>query len=360
MIRSQALGSEGHRGGISSGLRGDQCGTSRAGRRAFVWGLGALASHSLFSRSAASASEPAPETARIRLFHTPALCLAPSYLAEELLRLEGFSEVQYVELDASTYSTALAAGDADLGMSTAPGLIPAIDAGQPIVVLCGVHAGCYELFARGRIRSVRDLKRGSVAIGALGSGDHIFLASMVAYVGMDPRKDINWVESGGYDRSMSLFVDGRVDAFLAFAPQPQELRARKIGRMILSTTYDRPWSQYFCCMVAAHREFVARHPVAAKRALRAILKGADLCAQDPERAARYLVSKGYERRYETALEVLRELPYRRWRDADPEDTLRFHALRLHEVGMIRNSPNRLLAQGTQWRFLDELKRELKA
>ena len=50
----------------------------------------------------------------------------------------------------------------------------------------------------------------------------------------------------------------------------------------------------------------------------------------------------------------------RWREADPEDTLRFHALRLHELGMIKNTPQKIIAQGTDWRFLKELKRELKA
>jgi NitT/TauT family transport system substrate-binding protein len=76
--------------------------------------------------------------------------------------------------------------------------------------------------------------------------------------------------------------------------------------------------------------------------------------------ARYLVAKGYESRYEVAVEVLKSLPYHRWREANPEDTLRFHALRLHEVGMIKSAPEKLIAQHTDWRFLNELKRELKA
>ena len=54
------------------------------------------------------------------------------------------------------------------------------------------------------------------------------------------------------------------------------------------------------------------------------------------------------------------MPYDRWREYDPEDTLRFFGLRLHEVGMISSSPNAILAEGTDWRFLTELKRELKA
>jgi NitT/TauT family transport system substrate-binding protein len=57
---------------------------------------------------------------------------------------------------------------------------------------------------------------------------------------------------------------------------------------------------------------------------------------------------------------LKSLPYDQWRTADPAETLRFHALRLHEVGMIKSTPHKILAEGTDWRFLDELKKELKA
>jgi NitT/TauT family transport system substrate-binding protein len=152
----------------------------------------------------------------------------------------------------------------------------------------------------------------------------------------------------------------QVDALTAFAPQQLELRTKKLGHVILNTAQDRPWSQYFCCVVTANREFVARYPVAAKRALRAYLKAADICANEPERVARYLVAKGYEPRYDVALQVLRELSFNRWRQNHPEDTLRFYAVRLNEVHMIKSSPNKLIGQGTDWRFLTELKKELKA
>jgi NitT/TauT family transport system substrate-binding protein len=100
--------------------------------------------------------------------------------------------------------------------------------------------------------------------------------------------------------------------------------------------------------------------VATKRALRAILKAADLCAREPERAARMVVAKGFESRYDIALEVLTGIPYEAWRNTNPEDALRFHALRLHEAGMIKSTPQKLIAQGTDWRFLNEIKKELKA
>jgi NitT/TauT family transport system substrate-binding protein len=42
-----------------------------------------------------------------------------------------------------------------------------------------------------------------------------------------------------------------------------------------------------------------------------------------------------------------------------EETLRFYALRLHEAGVIKSDPQKLLAQGTDWRFVEQLKKELK-
>jgi len=57
--------------------------------------------------------------------------------------------------------------------------------------------------------------------------------------------------------------------------------------------------------------------------------------------------------------VLGEIPYDKWREYDPEDTVRFYALRMHDVGFIKSSPQKIIADGTDWRFLNELKRELK-
>lgn len=245
-------------------------------------------------------------------------------------------------------------------MDASPSFLYALDGGNPLVALAGVHAGCYELFGKDRVRAVRDLKGKSVSVSAVGATEHVFVASIAAYVGINPLKDIQWIVAGTSADAMRLFAEGKADAFLAFEPEPHELRARKVGHVILNTTQDRPWSQYFCCMLTARREFVRKYPVAAKRALRAILKAADICAQDPGRAARYMVDKGYAASYDLALDVLQSLPYRRWREASPEDTLRFHALRLHEGGIIKTNPNKLIAQGADWRILDELKKELKA
>jgi NitT/TauT family transport system substrate-binding protein len=182
---------------------------------------------------------------------------------------------------------------------------------------------------------------------------------MAAYVGLDPRKDIKWFTHDPAE-SARLLADGKVDALIGFPPVPQELRAKGIGRVIVNSTVDRPWSNYFCCVVAANKSFVDRYPVATKRAVRAILKATDLCAVDPEQAARAIVNRGFTREYDYALATMKEIRYNKWREYDPEDTVRFYSLRLREVGLVKGSPQTLIAQGTDWRFLSELKKELKA
>jgi NitT/TauT family transport system substrate-binding protein len=329
-------------------------------RRRFLLDTSALGVASwLGLPNASRAGEAPPEVRTIRIPHTPAICLAPQYLAEALLKLEGFSEVEYVKGENSNAVEAIIEGKADITMWDAPGTLPFLDAGKPIVVLAGIHAGCYELFASRDIRAIRDLKGKRIAVYTLGQGSHVLVSSILAYVGLNPRKDVNWVAGERAVDAVRMFEDGKADAFIGFPPHPQELRAKNIGHVILNTTQDRPWSQYFCCMLAANREFSLKYPIATKRALRAVLKSADLCASEPIRVARFLAEKGYETRSDIALELLTQLPYRRWREANPEDTIRFHALRLHESGIIQTSPQKLIERGTDWRFLHELKRELK-
>jgi NitT/TauT family transport system substrate-binding protein len=181
---------------------------------------------------------------------------------------------------------------------------------------------------------------------------------MATYVGLDPVHDINWIVSD--TTPIQLFAERKIDALLAVAQEVQEMRARNLGHVVVSGIRDRPWSQYFCCMLVARAEYVERYPVASKRVLRAVLKGADACVSNPEAVARMLIDGRHADNYEYVARMLTEIPYTRWREFDPEDSVRFFSLRLYEAGAIKSNPQEIIARGTDWRFLNELKRELKA
>ena len=244
--------------------------SSRSGRRRFLASTSALGVASLLGFPRTASAEPPPETTTVRLVHAPAICLAPQYLAEELLRLEGFSHLRYVELaDYPDPVKVLEAGEADFTQDSWSSVLPNLDAGTGVVtVLAGIHVGCFELFATEKVATIKDLKGKRVAVTSLGASDDVFIASMAAYVGIDPRTEINWVAMGGLS-GKNVFAEGKADAFLAFAPEPQKLRARKVGHVIVDTAQDKPWSQYFCCMLSARRAFIQAQPIATKRIVRA-------------------------------------------------------------------------------------------
>jgi NitT/TauT family transport system substrate-binding protein len=330
-------------------------------RRDVLRGIGLAGAAVLGGGPIPAAAEPPPETTRLRLGKIPALCTAPQFVAEPLFQAEGFSDTQYVTRPGPTSwgMKALAAGEIDIAVNYGTNLILQVDAGDPVVMLGGIHVGCYELFGGERVRAVRDLRGRKVAVPELGSGHHTFVSMMASHVGLDPRKDIEWVIQPAAE-SKKLLADGKIDALMAFPPDPQELRAKKIGHVVVSSAIDRPWSQYFCCMIGANADFVRKHPIATKRAIRAILKATNLCATEPAQAAKLLVDREIAKNYEYALQALKDLPYNRWRELDPTDTVRFWSLRLYEAGLIKNGPNKIIAQGTDWRSFNELKKELKA
>jgi NitT/TauT family transport system substrate-binding protein len=301
-------------------------------------------------------AEGALETTAIRMTKGRPCSAAEALAAEELLHAEGFEEIAYVEVSKNEVPPATADGGFDFSINFAVNHIQAIDHGAPIAILAGVHGGCYELFAREGLDSITELKGKQVGAQA---GSPSLLRLMAAQVGLNPEKDFRWVVDPKL-KPLDLFAEGKIDAFLGFPPEPQELRARHIGHVILDTTVDRPWSQYFCCMLAANSEYILRYPVATKRALRAILRAADLCVSDPSGVARRLVDAGITSQYDYAFQTVSEIHYDKWRDYNAEDTVRFYALQLHEAGIIKSLPNKLITDSTDWRFLNELKRELKA
>ena len=328
-------------------------------RRRFLGTLSLAGAAGLLRPPAVFAAEERLETARIRLPRVVGVCTAPQYIADDLLRAEGFTDIAFVETTPGPpILAAMGRGDIDLGLQYVAPNILGIEAGEQITMLAGIHFGCFELFGNDRIRNTTDLKGKKVAVPALGSPQHVFLSVMAANVGVDPGKDIHWV-TGPSTNPIEMFAGGEVDAILGFAPGTFDLHERRIGHVVVNSAADAPWSQYFCCFLCGNRDFVRAHPVATKRALRAILKAAEICSTDPARAARQLVDGGMTPRYDYALETLRQLPYDKWRDYDPEDTLRFYAVRLHEAGMIKSTPQKIIADATDWRFLNELKRELK-
>jgi len=283
------------------------------------------------------------ETTTIRLANYPVICLAPLFMAENLLKSEGFTDVNYVD---SGFDFVMQFGGPSL-----------LNIDPATTMLAGVDTGCWELFGNQQVNEIADLKGKTIGIGGLlRVVDQVYISILLGYVGLDPNKDVTWVVQPDFAEQTKQFIDGKIDAFLVWPPFSQELRAKKIGHTVINSMMDKPWSQYSCSMLTAYGGFAQKNPVATKRAVRAVLKAADICANEPERTAKAMVDRGITPNYDYALEAVKMIPYK-WREYDPEDTLRFYALRLRDIGLLKGNPDEIIKQAADWHFLNELKAE---
>ena len=212
-------------------------------RRDFFTTLSATGAASIFGTRRSLADERPPETTKILLGYDDEHLRRPSVHCEG--PAAGGRVHRHPLRARPSTSSRFASGEVDFDLEFAAWFVsswrPATR--SPRWPVCIV--GCYELFAHEPIRTISDLNGKSVGIQRLGRPR----TCAVAHGGAcraEPAHDINWITNPDFNFK-ELFAEGKVDAFLGAPPKSQELRARKIGRMILNTTTDRPWSQYFCC-----------------------------------------------------------------------------------------------------------------
>ncbi len=310
-------------------------------------------------------SEPPPEVTRIRMpaWDGSSLCLGPLLLATDFLPEEGLTPEWVSYLPSDSWAKLIDDGTFHLAQDFAASTIVGAASAPNLTILAGVHSGCVELFAREGINSPGDLAGKKVAVpfgDTATSPDYAFMLTLMNSIGLPAQRS---VASYDADRLPTLLQNGQVDAVLAYPPGAENLRGLKGVRVILSTVDDRPWSSYYCCVLFANSQFARKNPVATKRAMRAVLKGVDLLSREPERAAKRLVelasplTPGSPLDYDVTLRWVKHLPYGLWRSMNPEDSLRFYALRLREAGEITRTPDEVI-KSADWRFLNQLKREV--
>ncbi|MDP9281158.1 MAG: ABC transporter substrate-binding protein [Chloroflexota bacterium] len=330
---------------------------------AAVAGAGALAACAQQGGAAQGAAKelPPPETTSVRIVN-PAPCDPGMWLAKDYLLEEGFTDVRFVATPFTSRDW-MTKGLADFALSHPEFAVGNIDAGLPLVVLTGLHSGCLELWVGDGITNVRDLRGKRISVRAKDISDlfYAFFATLLGYVGIDPLKDVQFVEGGDNPGMISAFAEGRADAVLAGGAQGPLLRRfpKPPGHVILETMTDKPWSTYFCCSLVANRDWARQNPIATKRFTRALLRATDAAAKDMPRASRDAAATGIGFDESIVAETMAMCTYN-WRELEPEETLRFFGLRLADVKLIKSTPQQLLALGTDFTYMRQLRSELKS
>jgi NitT/TauT family transport system substrate-binding protein len=333
------------------------------GTGAVLVGGGALAACAPTSGAGAGPAKelPPPETKSVRIVK-PVSCDPGMWLAKDYLVAEGFTDISFVPTGFTSRDW-ITNRLADVSLAHPEFAVVTIDAGLPLVVLTGLHSGCLELWVGAGIADFRDLRGKRIAVRAKDISDqfYAFFATLLGYVGIDPLKDVQFIEGGDYQGMVDVFTGGRADAFLAGGSQGPLLKRlpQRPGHVILESMTDKPWSQYFCCSLVANRDWARQNPVATKRVTRALLNATDAAAKDMPRAAHDAAASGIGDDESIVAETMAMCTYN-WRDVEPEETLRFFGLRLAQANLIKRTPDQLIALGTDFTYMRQLRTELKS
>jgi NitT/TauT family transport system substrate-binding protein len=322
--------------------------------------LGACTPNS--SSTDTSAAIGPPETTTIRINYQVG-CDPWTWLAEDFLKAEGFTDVKVLN-DPALFVDGSIRGLADLDLFFGTDLAARVDAGQPIVALAGTHTGCFELWVRPGISSIRDLRGKRIVVDkrdVLLDPFYGVWVSILAWVGV-ASSEVQFVEmSDPAHTNIDHFIDGESDAILASVTEGPALRAnpKTPGRQIIDLGTDKPWSQYYCCLLGANRDWAKSHPNATKRATRAVLRAIDYGAKDRSSAVKVAVDKKVPEDLSLLYDAIKNLNYT-WRDFDPAETVRFYALRLADEKLLTKTPSRIIADGTDFTFFYRMQKELTA
>lgn len=309
--------------------------------------------HSAFARQVTPL--PPPETTTIRLGTLP--CDHPIMASEAFLQQEGFIQTEILA------GQQLASGRVDVDVSFSVFTIAQLlESGQRPVVFAGLHPGCVEIWAQPGIRSLQDLRNRTLVVQSrtLGNSAYAYTAIALKHAGVDPAQ-VNWVVQPDAN-PVNLFLEGRNDAVYAATVTTAALHANPAnrGQVIHSQLMERPWSTLPCCLLIAKQEWYRANPVAAKRAVRAILRAADGQTSNRFDAVKRVTDRGLfggPANFNNVLYAASMVPAN-WRDLDPERSIRFYGQLLADVGLLKVSVDDMV-RTVDLRILQELRAELR-
>lgn len=308
------------------------------------------------SQLALSAQLPPPESTTIRIAHFP--CDAPIMAGERYLRQEGFTNIQIVG------PTTLASGRIDMAMYFSPVEIAAdIQAGQRVVALAGLHPGCAEIWAQPGISSLRDLRGRTIVVRSKTLNDlaYSYMAVVLKHAGIDPARDVNFVAQPDAN-PVNLYLEGKNDAVYVASVGAAALRANPTnkGRIVHDMVMDDPWAKLDCCILVTTQDWYRAHPVAAKRAVRAIFRAADFQPPDRADAVQLVTDRGLfggPNNFNNVRTAANMVPST-WRELDLERSMRFFGQLLTDVGLLRISVDDMV-RVLDLRIVRELRVELR-
>src|SRR5258707_283053 len=243
-------------------------------------------------------SDPTPAAqgpAKIRVGYIGLTCEAPIFMAVEkgFFKEEGL-DVSLVKCEWGNYKDVLALGGFDVTHHLVMYFLKPVEQGLDVKFTGGIHRGCLRVQAatKGNVHAVKDLRGKRIGVPGMGTPPFIFANRVLGANGIDPSKEITWLEFPAGELGLAL-DKGEVDAVADSEPIGSMLIAQGKVRNVADQAADAPYKDEYCCAVLVNGKFLARNPKTSAAATRALLKAAKWVEANPAAAAKLSVERKY-------------------------------------------------------------------
>jgi len=236
------------------------------------------------SASGAAAAKPSGQATKLVASYGE---LVPQSLPVWFAKDSGIFEQNGLDVDlrlivSSAEVAALVAGDTQLASSGGPIVLSAVSAGADLVVTAGIAVlSPFALYTPPSINSVPELKGKALGVSKFGSPSDIALKIALRKFGIDPSKDVRFVELGSTQARTAALIQGTIQGGMA-----NPLEANTLEKNGLHAIYDmakdkQPSAQ---SVIVSKRDWVAGHRDVMQRYIDSIAQTMIKVRQDKPRA----------------------------------------------------------------------------
>lgn len=203
-------------------------------------------------------------------------CVSAKYMAE----VQGYYKeygINATYMEGESVVTTVGTGQCLWGTDHIATMLVPVTNGVNMTFVCGAHIGCKSIFvpADSEIKTVEDLKGKKIAIhDGIGNSDQNITYRLLDEYGLDPTKDVEYLDIADSAATVAAMENGEVDAsifsdYFVLANYPDDMR------MICSITFSPEFQDEPCCVTAMNNDFIKNNPVHAKYVVKAIKRAGE-------------------------------------------------------------------------------------
>ena len=228
----------------------------------------------------------------VGLYSAHAVPYAMPWVADEMGLFKKYDlDFEFVYIPSSSTATAaLLGGNAEVGLLGGIGVVNAFVNGAIDLVLIGSIKNfmTQSILAKPEITKLQELKGKKIGVTRIGSNTHYFSVQAFRRAGMNPEKDVLFIQTGGDAETLGALFTGRIDAASLLPPADAKAIAQGFRYVVYGPDQAIPFA---ASTITTRRSVLTKRPQVIARFMRAMAEASRAMHRDKELVLRVMQKK---------------------------------------------------------------------